>query len=233
MREIIGLARVQHIDRQLDQFEARLQSIRIQLTNDKELKTIKANLNNLENKYQKTKLKMNSSEQELHENIKKIEESEASLYSGNIKNPKELQEVQIEIASLSKLRSKQEDKLILEMMEIEEITNEIENASNDYQNVEIKLQQQNQDLLKERNEIYNNLEILKSERKVVIDSISDEAISLYSKLRISKKGVAISFVTDGVCGSCGSTLTPTQIQSVKTSNSLIPCATCGRLLFSQ
>jgi uncharacterized protein len=233
MREIIGLARIQHIDTQIDQFESRLGFIKKKLTDDKELKNISNSLLKLQDKYQSSKIKMDNSEIKLIDISKKINQSESDLYSGNIKNPKELQEVENEISSLKRLRSTQEDTLFQNMLDIEEISKGIERLNSEYQLTDNKINQLNQNLVIERENIQQSITVLIEERKAVEGSISDSAINLYDKLRISKKGIAVSTVTEGVCGSCGSTLTPTQIQSVKSSNSLIPCSTCGRLLFSQ
>jgi len=233
MREIIGLARIQHIDTQIDQFESRLGFIKKKLTDDKELKNISNSLQKLQDKYQSSKIKMDNSEIKLIDISKKINQSESDLYSGNIKNPKELQEVENEISSLKRLRSTQEDTLFQNMLDIEEISKGIERLNSEYQLTDNKINQLNQNLVIERENIQQSITVLIEERKAVEGSISDSAINLYDKLRISKKGIAVSTVTEGVCGSCGSTLTPTQIQSVKSSNSLIPCSTCGRLLFSQ
>jgi len=233
MREIIGLARIQHIDTQIDQFESRLGFIKKKLTDDKELKNISNSLLKLQDKYQSSKIKMDNSKIKLIDISKKINQSESDLYSGNIKNPKELQEVENEISSLKRLRSTQEDTLFQNMLDIEEISKGIERLNSEYQLTDNKINQLNQNLVIERENIQQSITVLIEERKAVEGSISDSAINLYDKLRISKKGIAVSTVTEGVCGSCGSTLTPTQIQSVKSSNSLIPCSTCGRLLFSQ
>ena len=233
MREIIGLARIQHIDSQIDQLVSRLDYIKIKLTDDKELKRINKSLIELRNKFQTSKLKLDNSEKTLLENSKKISQSESNLYSGNIKNPKELQEVENEISSLKRLKSSHEEILFQIMMEVEEISNEIDMVSSNYQTAEDKFNKCTQDMIAEKDTIQKEIDVLFAERKAVEGSISDDSINLYEKLRVSKKGVAVSTVADGVCSSCGSTLTPTQIQTVKSSNLLIPCSTCGRLLFSQ
>jgi predicted nucleic acid-binding Zn-ribbon protein len=233
MREIIGLARIQRLDTQIDKRQSRLEIIEIELTDDQELQKIQNSLLEHQELHKISTEKLEISERRLQENTKKIELSEANLYSGNTTNPKELQDGQNEISSLKRLRTSLEEVLLEDMMTIEEISDKLEASSSFYQISEVKFNQGNRDLIKEKDTIIQEIAVFLEERKAVEGSLSDDSIKLYNKLRNNKNGSAISFVSEGVCGSCGSTLTPSQEQSIKSSNSLIPCSTCGRLLYSQ
>jgi len=233
MREIIGLARIQRLDTQIDKRQSRLGKIEIELINDQELQKIQISLLEHQNLHKISTEKLEISERKLQENTKKIELSEANLYSGNTTNPKELQDGQNEIFSLKRMRTSLEEMLLEDMMTIEDISKKLKAISSNYQIAEDKFHQVNRELVKEKETIVQEITIFNEERKAVEGSLSDDSIELYNKLRKDKNGSAISFVSEGVCGSCGSTLTPSQEQSIKSSNSLIPCSTCGRLLFSQ
>ena len=233
MREIIGLARIQRLDTQIDKCQSRLNRIEIELTNDIELQNINTTLLEHQELHKISANKLEISERRLQENTKKFKLSEANLYSGNTTNPKELQDAQNEISSLKRMRTTLEEVLLEDMMTVEGISDKIKAISSNYQVAEKKFTQGNRELVKEKETIVQELTVYIEERKAVEGSLSDDSIKLYNRLRKDKNGSAISFVSEGVCGSCGSTLTPSQEQSIKSSNSLIPCSTCGRLLFSQ
>jgi len=70
------------------------------------------------------------------------------------------------------------------------------------------------------------------ERKGVTSQISSTFLATYDKLVISKKGIAVSEIMDECCGSCGSTLTPSDCQHAKNHSIIQLCSNCGRILYA-
>ena len=73
---------------------------------------------------------------------------------------------------------------------------------------------------------------LNAQRLAVLPAIDTVSLSLYDALRQKRSGLAVSQVIENACNTCGSALTPGLAQSVRTSNQLVLCPMCGRILYS-
>src|SRR5687767_8694157 len=98
MSAALGLYRLQQVDSQIDQIQARLKVIQQILENDAELRGAREQFAASENKYKDADRTMKQSEAEVEKQRIKIEQTEASLYDGHVHNPKELQDLQKDVA---------------------------------------------------------------------------------------------------------------------------------------
>ena len=98
----MGLYRLQQVDSQIDGIKARQQSIRETLQNDLKLQTATQAFNSADTNYKDTSRTLKQTEAEVEKQRIKIEQTESSLYSGRVQNPKELQDLQKDVASLKK-----------------------------------------------------------------------------------------------------------------------------------
>ena len=112
MSAALGLYRLQQVDTQMDQIRARLNTIRETLENHAKLRAAKEAVSTSEAENRVSNSAVKASEAEVESQRIKIEHAESSLYGGQVKNPKELQDLQLEIASLTKVLSELDDKLL-------------------------------------------------------------------------------------------------------------------------
>ena len=102
MSAALGIYRLQLVDSRMDEIHARLEEICRILENDEELRQAKEQVAESEANHKLSLHKLKQAETETEKQKVKIEQTEASLYSGNVKNPKELQDLQNESASLKR-----------------------------------------------------------------------------------------------------------------------------------
>ena len=162
----------------------------------------------------------------------KLAQSESSLYSGKIQNPKELQDLQVEIASLKKAITILEDSQI-ERWEKIEVLSTIRNEKNTvFEKVKLEdtleIQKMESDIL----QLVSEHQRLLLEKKGVTSQISASFLATYEKLVVSKKGIAVSEIVDECCASCGTTLTPSDCQQAKNHAIIQLCSNCGRILYA-
>jgi predicted nucleic acid-binding Zn-ribbon protein len=162
----------------------------------------------------------------------KIEQAESSLYGGNLRIPKELEDLQHDVASLKKHLLTLEDRLLETMLATETAASQMTEARNALTKVESSRGDQTRDLSKERETLSHNLERLGSERKAVLAPIDTKLLENYETLRRERRGIAVTTVSDGACAACGTTLPPGQQQTARSSRELFRCPTCGRILFA-
>lgn len=226
------LYQLQKIDLLMDHNNQLVNSINDTLANNPGLKVAEKVLAEATSVFQKISDELAQTEASAHAKQIKIEQSESSLYKGNISNPKELKDLQAEIASLKKALSQIEENQLLQMAAVEE-AEAVQNDAKTAYNVALqKAESENVKLVVELDAAKKNLEKLVVEREVAIQQLNPESISIYEKLRKSKNRIAIAQVEDESCAVCGSEIRVSDIQKSKTSSTLSFCPGCGRILYA-
>jgi predicted nucleic acid-binding Zn-ribbon protein len=232
MRAALGLYRLQQVDSQIDQIQVRLKAIQQTLENDVVLRAANEHFKTTDDKHKDAERALKLSESEVEKQQIKIQQTEASLYGGKVHNPKELQDLQKDIVSLKRHLETLEERQLEAMLAIENTEKDLQTAKTDLEHVQSNLKEQNKDLTKESETLLKDLERLNSERQAVVTDIASQALNVYDQLRKQKRGIAITTVTDNSCEACGTTLTPSQQQTARSTSQLFHCPTCGRILFA-
>lgn len=231
MSQTLSLYRLQQIDSQLDRAQARLQAIQKALEDDADLHLAKEAAQMAETNLATATQAMKKAEEEVQAQRIKIEQNEASLFGGTVRNPKELQDLQNDVASLKRYLVTLEDRQLETMLTVEsaETTNNAAQAA--LQATQSRSEEQNQGLTQEQTTIYKEIEKLTAERAAANDPIPAGALALYDQLRQQRRGVAVATISDGSCNACGSSLTPSEIQAARSQNQMGRCPSCGRILY--
>ena len=232
MSAALGLYRLQQIDSQMDQARARLEAIQQTLENDVELRGATEDASAAESAHEEAERLQRQAELEVQSQRIKIEQAESSLYGGNVHNPKELQDLQQDVTSLKKHLGTLEDRLLESMLATETAALHLAEAQAVLSKVESSLGDQTRDLSSERVSLSHNLERLGAERKAATSPIEVKLLENYESLRRERRGIAVTIVSDGACAACGTTLTPGQQQTARSSRELSRCPTSGRILFA-
>jgi predicted nucleic acid-binding Zn-ribbon protein len=232
MSAALGLYRLQQVDSQIDQIQARLKVIREKLENDVQLRTASETFTIAESKHKESERALKLSETEVEKQRIKIEQTEASLYGGRVQNPKELQDLQKDVASLKRYLETLEERELEAMLVAENTEKELQMAKTNLEQVRTNLSDQNQDLTKESESLHKSLERLNTERQAVIRDLAQQKMSVYDQLRQQRRGIAVTTISDAACAACGTTLTPSQQQNARSTSQLFHCPSCGRILYA-
>jgi len=231
MSAALGLYRLQQVDSQMDKIRTRLDAIRETLENDVELRAAMDAVSSSDSAHKSASSLVKESEAEVEKQRIKLEQTESSLYSGQVKNPKELQDLQMDVASLKKHLTTLEERQLEAMVSAEETEKALSDSKDKLEQVRSNLKNQNVDLTNESIVLNKDLESLESERKAVVGELAESALGIYEKLRQQKRGIAVASVMDKSCSACGTTLTQSQHQSARSAELFI-CPTCGRIVYA-
>ena len=232
MSAALGLFRLQQVDSQMDQIRARLKVIDDTLQNDIELRNSLESLAAAKIKLADAEHEMSMSDAEVEKQRIKIKQTEASLYSGAVHIPKELQDLQNDVASLRRHLETLERRELETMAAVEIAEKELQTAADEADKIKANRSNQQLDLTKESELLQKDLERLDSERKAVAENVSGDSFTLYNHLREQRRGIAVATLSDSACTACGTTLTPSQQQSARSTTQLFNCPTCGRILYA-
>ena len=161
----------------------------------------------------------------------KRELTQANLFSGKVRNPKELQDLQAETQALDRTIAKLEDEQLQAMMVLEETTRVLRQAEGDLQKVMDRIASQNSLLIGEKHKIESEIPQVDAQRQALREQLDEATVTVYRNLFKSKSGRAIAEVNDDTCGACGVTVPPADIQAAKSPNVVAYCKNCGRILY--
>ena len=120
MSRVFTLERLQSVDQELDEKTKRARQIDERLASDPLVLAGRAELEAEEKLHAQRRSTLRTREMEANSIDLKIKEIEGRLYSGRVSNPKELQDLQRDVASLKKHLSALEDQ-ILEAMPLADL----------------------------------------------------------------------------------------------------------------
>jgi predicted nucleic acid-binding Zn-ribbon protein len=232
MSQPFKLYRLQQIDSQIDQTKSRLQETEIALSDNSEVQGAKSAKSEMDLALLKAQKALRVAEEEVKAVQLKLEQTESTLYGGKVRNPKELQDLQKENAALKRQINALEDHQLDVMLAVEEAENKHQQSVSFLDETQKKDSVQKSKLAEFKTNLINELERLESERQATASTISADDLLIYDQIRKQKRGVAVSKITDNACSSCGSTLTPSQIQAASSPNQLSRCSFCGRILYT-
>ncbi len=231
MGQTLSLFRLQQTDSQIDRITTRLQEIQKTLETDEELKLANSNSEETEARLRTSERQVKEAESEVRDLRIKIEQTEASLYNGKGFSPKELQDMQIDISAQKRRLTQLEDVQLNAMVAVEELENLLHKMHSQLEIVKLHSSERNHKLEDERNSLVKEMQKLNSERIANSGSIPAPAIELYDRLRQQRRGIAVAVISDKSCSACGAGLSPGQIQATHSTNQIILCPSCGRILY--
>jgi predicted nucleic acid-binding Zn-ribbon protein len=232
MNQAFHLYRLQQVDIQIDQVEAHLAEINRLLSGDEAIQQARQAVEKAEKTLHQCQQALKGSEFAVHEQQIKIAQSEASLYSGRIHNPKELQDIQKEIASLKKHLAGLEDRQLEAMMALEEAEEADKNAHGMLNQAQANFTEKTAGWLGQKDQLTRSLERLRAERAPTLPLVSKESLQVYEGMRKRKSGVAVTTIQENSCTVCGGEIRPSELQSARSAQNLVFCSSCGRILYT-
>ncbi len=232
MSASLGLYRLQQVDRQIDKARAQLDAIRKTLENDAELQEALNRVTKTQTDNHHAGHSLKNAEAEVDAQKIKIEHAESSLYGGRVQNPKELQDLQKDVASLKKYLITLEERQLDAMLKAEETENELQSAKTNLEIVQARLGNEHKNLIADQSSLSIEMAKLAEEREATSAPVESDLLQAYEELRQQKRGVAVTEINDNTCSSCGTTLNAALQQNARSQKQLAYCSSCGRILYA-
>jgi predicted nucleic acid-binding Zn-ribbon protein len=223
------LYQLQEVDLEIESNEQALSQIVSQLGESELVITKRNKLASEQQHLEELKRQQQSVEWEIDDLDSKLKNIEEQLYSGRIKNPKELTNLQHEVDGLKARRAKSEDKALEIMEQVELTTKSTTNIDNELKTLEAEWQSQQKELSENLEQIKTMLSDLKYKRQILAADIDLQTTEIYNQLRKQKR-TAVAKVEQGICRGCRISLPVSELQKAR-SGSLVHCSSCGRILF--
>lgn len=227
------LKQLQETDLALRDHRQRLSKIEQALNNDsaviaaqKAVEEAQANLTPKQTQLRDLELQVQTTEQ-------KREGSQQRLYSGTVSNPKELQDIEKNIASLKRRQTSLEDTMLSLMVEIENATAIHQSAQETLESTRAESRANNQALVEEKDQLESKIIDLHALRDTLTTALDDDLVVMYEKLRSKMAQRPIATLTDaGTCSICGVRQTNTHAQDIRRTDDFLRCANCNRIILA-
>jgi len=225
-----SLYRLQNLEQELENGQRRVSEIQASLGETEALLRARQALASAEEEDRNWLTKARDLELELEGLSSKIAASEKRLYSGSVTNPKELSDIQREIASLKRRRGSLEDELLEAMVYGEEAEAELAACRATLTETEARWQTDQAALKTELSELETRLENARDEREQSRQTTAADDLALYDKVRARYGSVTVTTLRDGVCGFCAVAPSSAKLGRIRSGRELLQCSNCGRIL---
>ena len=223
------LYQLQELDLEIDSQEQALSQTMSQLGESPAVLRVQDQLQSEQQRLEELRRKQHSAEWEIEDISTKLTPAEETLFSGRVKNPKELANLQHEVEMLKAKRNQMEEKALEIMEQVELCETSLTKISSELEKVKAEWQRQQQELTDSVERLKAVLSDLRGKRQLLSAEISPPVVELYQGLR-KERGTAVARVEQGICRGCRISLPTTELQQARSGN-LVKCSSCGRILF--
>jgi predicted nucleic acid-binding Zn-ribbon protein len=229
MSVVKQLYQLQEVELEIESNEQALTQIARRLGESQAVVRARTKLKLEQQHLEELRRQQHAAEWEIEDLVSKLTTAEGKLYSGRIKNPKELTNLQHEVDGLRVRRDQLEDKALAIMDRVELSTTSVDTLSNELKTLEAEWHSQQQQLSTNMEQLKTTLSDLKHKRQLLSVKIDPQAIELYQGLKKQRRQ-AVAKVEQGICRGCRISLPTTELQRAR-GDSLVQCSSCGRILF--
>jgi len=231
MSDVQVLYQLQELDLQIESQSSLLQEIASALGETGGMTTAQAHVNSLREMLHDQEQRMRELEWDVDAINCHVTDEETKMYSGKIKNPKELQDLQKDVGNRVDQRRKIEERELQIMADVDATQAELQRAQEDLVQIRTAWEDNQRSLAERQATSTESLEAVGAKRAQVGVTVSPERHAIYEKLRREKRGRAVSKVERSTCLGCRIALPMGLIGRIR-GRDFVYCPSCGRILYS-
>jgi len=232
MSRAASLHRLQKLDSEGDEKQSRLEAVRAALGETPALRRARARAQKAATAVQQWRTRQRDLDLTVRSIKDEIAAAEKQLYSGSIRNPKELSDLQAKAASLKRLLGHKENDLLEAMIALEEAEAELEAAQAQQAEAEACWQAGQDELTAEIEQLERRLAEIARAREGLLPLLRPDDLALYRNLRQRRGGVAVAAMRGGACTACGMEVPPGRLAEGRAAG-LLTCGNCERILLEE
>jgi len=233
MRPALLLARLNEIDLELDSLAARLAAIAQALQEPEALRATRQEVAAAEERLTHCRAVQRAREATQKQLADKLAQAETRLYSGQVRNPKELQDIERDVQQLRRQLAQAEDALLDAMLETEATADALASGRARLKALTEEWEATQADLRAEQATLQARLSTLRARQELARRAVPPELLPIYDSLRARRDGRAVAALEDDMCSACCVAVPPGKAEAARYSDELVYCSNCGRLLWAE
>jgi hypothetical protein len=224
------LLELQVIDRVIDQLNKRLGEVQTGLNESTPLKAARQAAQAAEQLTAQTRSTHTELEAENTALTAKLEENDKRLYSGEVTHPKELVDLQNDVAMLKKLKAALDDKVLAAMTKADEAETALKDRRGVLEQIEAEWTAGQIELLAEQERLNGEIAEQKMATAKFRAELTPADLALYDQLRRRKAGIAVAELDGEACNACGVEPTADVVRQLNRGDQIARCSNCERIL---
>jgi hypothetical protein len=230
VRKVEVLYQLQRIDSALDRGRERLAAIAAHLNDDSALAAALGEYEAASSEHHRLHGQQQDLELEVADLREKLDALEKKLYGGSILNPKELAAMQQDAQQFRNLISSREDRLI-ELYDLVEVAAQrLATTSEQLEGQRAAYAAAQRELEAEREQLERTVAEQERQSASLRAESDPQALRTYASLRRTRAGLAVADVSQRTCQGCRVSLPVSEETRARTSQELVLCQSCGRIL---
>ncbi len=228
---LADLLDLQQVDSQIDRLlhdRQNLPELQAYRRANQEKRRLEQRLADLESEFTTTRLALDKTEGELGLVEQKVEQQELRLFAGGL-SARDASNLKLEVESLRRRKSGMEDEVLELLDERERLEAEVAGARGELEAAAANEGELETVVGSAWKTIDAEIARKESRKEAIVPLIEPDLLDLYEKLRVTKEGVAVGRLADGVCGGCHLTLSAAEQLEV-TRDDPPRCLHCRRIL---
>lgn len=231
MSSVGELYALQEVDLALESARAAMADVQSRLGEPEELVLAREAVVDAQEEVRQAEKRFKEQEYEADELRRKIEPLEKKLYEGSVRNPKELEDLQLDIDSLKRRRGQLDDEALAAMEALEEAQSALRAAQQALQELERAHTAEQAQLVQRQKDLEHEIAELEARRAERATGIDENMLHLYDRLAAIRQKRAVAKVEGGACQGCRISLPTNLIQRARAGNDIVQCSSCERILY--
>ncbi len=233
MRPVMLLARLNDVDLALDATRARLAEIAEALREPAELAAARRAQTGAEAELARCRVIQQDLELQQGDAQARLARAERRLYSGEVKNPKELADTEKDVQQLRRQLSQVEDHLLDALVCSEAATQACTEQGATVARLTAEWEARQAALRGEQARLKARLPAELARQAAARKAVPAELLSTYDNLRPRRGGRAVAELDGDECGACCVAASPSKLEAARYGDELVYCSNCGRLLWGE
>jgi predicted nucleic acid-binding Zn-ribbon protein len=230
MTQFSDLWKLQEVDSALDARRASLEDAESRMGETEELVAARARVDELREELRRAQSAQKDIEVEADDLKAKITPQETKLYSGAIKNPKELKDLQADIDQLKRHLSSVEDRDLEALSAVEAAEGEARAATAELAVMEAAWQEEQGELTSRGAHLREEIAAYELERDGMAADVDAALLLTYDRLRRAHQGRGVAKLDRNLCLGCRISLPTAIVNRARGGSTLVQCPNCERIL---
>ena len=229
---IADLARLQEIDSALDARRASLEDAQSRLGESDDVIAARAALDERTAGLHRAEATQKDTDLEAETLKGRITPAEAKLYSGSIKNPKELADLQADIDQLKRQLAAVEDRELEAIADTERSETEVRAARAELDALDSAWREEQAELQERISRLTGEIAAYDAQRAERAEEIEPALLKTYDRIRKAHQGRGVAKLDRSLCTGCRISLPVNTVNKVRVGATLIQCPNCERILYA-
>ena len=230
MLDVLALYRIQELELDIIQRTKRIKAINAQMEEDDALLEAEAKFAVAAADFEGAAKRVADMEAEIAALVEKRQAAETRLYSGEVTNPKELQDMHMEVESLARRNTVLDEEVLRLSGERDDRKQQQDEVETSVNAVREECDEQNRKLLKEKGTLTKSVNSMLKKRKRAVKKVPPEMFKTYNGMRSPKANRPISVLNENACTICGIEQNHIVILAINRNEGMVNCQSCGRIL---